>query len=132
MSLETGLSAKVRTEVTPDMTAESQGSGEVEGLASPCMVRLMEMAAVKAVDGRLAQGMTHVGTRMEVTHVAPTPVGMEVVATATLVEVEGRHLVFSVTLEDKGGIVGKGTHQRIIVDKQRFDDRIRARWSVGE
>lgn len=132
MSLETGLSAKVKAEVTADMTALSQGSGEVEGLASPVLIRLMEAASVKALQGQLMSGMTSVGQRVEVTHVAPTPVGMEVVATATLVEVEGRHLVFSVVVEDQGGVIGKGTHVRMVVDKSRFEDRIKARWTVGQ
>lgn len=132
MSLETGLSAKVKAEVTADMTASSQGSGEVEGLASPVLIRLMETASVKALQGQLMSGMTSVGQRIEVTHVAPTPVGMEVVATATLVEVEGRHLVFSVVVEDQGGVIGKGTHVRMVVDKSRFEDRIKARWAVGQ
>ena len=95
MSLEPGLTGKVKAVVTLDMTALSQGSGAVEGLATPVMVRLMEAAAI------------------------------------TLVEVEGRLLIFSVSAEDAGGLIGKGTHQRVIVDKERFDDRIKARWTVG-
>ncbi|MCL5736069.1 MAG: thioesterase family protein [Actinobacteria bacterium] len=129
MSLEPGITAKVKAEVTPDMTALSQGSGAVEGLATPVMIRLMEAAAIKALEGQLMPGMTSVGTRVEVTHAAPTPVGMEVVAAATLVEVEGRLLIFSVSADDAGGQIGKGTHHRVIVDKDRFDDRIAARWT---
>jgi predicted thioesterase len=112
------------------MTALSQGSGEVEGLATPVMICLMEAAAIKALEGVLAPGMTTVGTRIEVTHAAPTPVGMEVTATATLVEVEGRLLIFTVSAEDAAGQIGKGTHQRVMVDKSRFDERISGRWTV--
>lgn len=130
MSLEPGLTAKVAREVTQDMTALSQGSGEVEGLATPVMICLMEAAAIKALEGVLAPGMTTVGTRIEVTHAAPTPVGMEVTATATLVEVEGRLLIFTVSAEDAAGQIGKGTHQRVMVDKSRFDERISGRWTV--
>jgi predicted thioesterase len=131
MSLEPGLSARVKSVVTADLTALSQGSGEVEGLATPILVRMMEAAAIKAVEGHLSSGMTSVCTRVEVTHVAPTPVGMEVIATASLVEVEGRLLVFSVTAEDQSGVIGKGTHQRVIVDKQTFAGRIESRWTAG-
>jgi fluoroacetyl-CoA thioesterase len=131
MSLEPGLTGKVKAVVTSDMTALSQGSGLVEGLATPVMVRLMEAAAIKALEGELMPEMTSVGTRIEITHAAPTPIGMEVSACATLVEVEGRLLIFSVSAEDGGGLIGKGTHQRVIVDKERFDDRIKARWTVG-
>lgn len=130
MSLEPGLSAKVKTVVTPDLTALSQGSGAVESLATGAMVRLMEVAAIKAVDGQLGPGMTSVCTRVDVIHVAPTPVGMEVTAQATLVEAEGRLLVFSVSVEDKGGVIGKGTQQRVIVAKDGFDERIESRWTV--
>jgi fluoroacetyl-CoA thioesterase len=132
MSLEPGLSAKVKSVVTADLTALNQGSGEVEGLATPIMVRMMEEAAIKAVAGHLTPGMTSVGTRVEVTHVAPTPVGMNVVAQATLVEVEGRLLVFSVSAEDQSGVIGKGTHQRVIVDKETFSGRIQSRWTAGQ
>ncbi len=132
MSLEPGLSAKVKSPVTADLTALSQGSGDVEGLATPIMVRMMEAAAIKALEGELTPGMTSVGTRVDVTHVAPTPVGMEVVAQATLLEVEGRLLVFSVSAEDQSGVIGKGTHQRIIVDKESFAGRIESRWTAGQ
>jgi predicted thioesterase len=131
MSLEPGLTAKVKSEVTQDKTALSQGSGEVEGLATPVMICLMEAAAIKALEGELTPGMTSVGTRMEVTHAAPTPVGMEISATATLVEVEGRLLIFSVSADDSAGQIGKGTHQRVLVDKARFDDRIKGRWTLN-
>jgi fluoroacetyl-CoA thioesterase len=132
MSLEPGLSAKVKSVVTDDLTALNQGSGEVEGLATPIMVRMMEEAAIKALEGHLTPGMTSVGTRVEVTHVAPTPVGMNVVAQATLLEVEGRLLIFSVSAEDESGVIGKGTHQRVIVDKETFAGRIQSRWTVGQ
>ena len=132
MSLEPGLSAKVKSVVTDDLTALNQGSGEVEGLATPIMVRMMEEAAIKALEGHLTPGMTSVGTRVEVTHVAPTPVGMNVVAQATLLEVEGRLLIFSVSAEDESGVIGKGTHQRVIVDKETFAGRIQSRWTVGK
>ncbi len=132
MSLEPGLSAKVEGEVTADLTARSQGSGEVDGLATPVMVLMMEEAAIKALEGRLGEGMTSVGTRLDVTHVAPTPVGMRVTAQATLVEVEGRRLVFSVTADDESGVIGKGTHERFIVNKEGFAGRIQARWTPEE
>jgi fluoroacetyl-CoA thioesterase len=132
MNLEPGLSAKVEAEVSADMTALSQGSGDVEGLATPVMVCMMEAAAVKAVEGRLPQGMTSVGTRLEVSHVAPTPVGMKVVAQATLLEVEGRLLIFSVLAEDESGVIGKGTHQRSIANKDNFVARIGSRWEAVE
>ena len=132
MSLEPGLSAKVEGEVTADLTARSQGSGEVDGLATPIMVLMMEEAAIKALEGRLGEGMTSVGTRLDVTHVAPTPVGMRVTAQATLVEVEGRRLVFSVAAEELRDEIGKGTHERFIVNKEGFAGRIESRGTPEE
>ena len=131
MSLEPGLAARVSAVVTPDMTARSLGSGDVEGLATSAMIHLMEAAAVKALNGELASDMISVGTLVDVTHAAPTPVGMEVVAHATLVEIEGRLLVFSVVAEDDAGVIGKGTHQRVIVGRAGFDERLQSRWAAG-
>jgi len=131
MSLEPGLAARVSAVVTPDMTARSLGSGDVEGLATSAMIHLMEAAAVKALNGELASDMISVGTLVDVTHAAPTPVGMEVVAHATLVEIEGRLLVFSVVAEDDAGVIGKGTHQRVIVGRAGFGERLQSRWAAG-
>lgn len=132
MSLEPGLAAKVTAVVTADLTARSQGTGDVDGLASPVMVRWMEAAAVEALEDQLGDDMTSVSTRIDVTHAAPTPVGMEVVTHATLLEVEGRLLVFSVVAEDRSGVIGKGTHQRVIVRREGFNERIESRWADTE
>jgi fluoroacetyl-CoA thioesterase len=129
MSLEPGLTARVTAAVLPELTALSLASGDVEGLATSAMVRLMEAAAVKAIEGRLTADMTSVGTRVDVTHAAPTPVGMEVTAQATLVEIEGRLLVFAVVAEDHAGVIGKGTHHRVIVGRAGFAERLGSRWA---
>lgn len=131
MSLEPGLTARVTAVVVRELTAQSLASGDVAGLATSAMVRLMEAAAVKALEGRLTPDMTSVGTRVEITHAAPTPVGMEVVAQATLVEIEGRLLVFSVTAEDHAGVIGKGSHHRVIVGKAGFAERLESRSACG-
>lgn len=131
MTVESGLSARVSAVVTSDMTAESQGTGDVTGLSTSIMTQLMEAAAVKAIEGRLAADMISVGTLIDITHAAPTPVGMKVVAQATLIEVEGRRLVFSVVAEDEAGPIGKGTHHRIIVGRAGFTERLQSRWSGG-
>jgi fluoroacetyl-CoA thioesterase len=129
MSLEPGLTARVTAVVAPELTAATLGSGDVEGLATSAMVRLMEVAAVKALEGRLTAEMMSVGTHIDVTHVAPTPVGMEVAAQATLVEIEGRSLVFSVVAEDDSGVIGRGTHHRVIVGRAGFAERLESRWA---
>lgn len=131
MTLEPGLTARVSEVVGRGATAVSLASGDVEGLATSAMVRLMEAASVQALEGQLTDEMTSVGTRLDVTHVAPTPVGMEVVAQATLVEIEGRLLVFSVVAEDDSGVIGRGTHQRVIVGRAGFAERLQSRWAGG-
>ena len=131
MTVEPGLSAKVSAVVTEEMTAQSQGTGDVTGLSTSVMTQLMEAAAVRAIEGRLAADMISVGTLIDVTHAAPSPVGIKVVAQATLVEVEGRRLVFSVAAEDEAGLVGKGTHQRVIVGRAGFTERLQSRWADG-
>ena len=132
MALEPGLNARVSAIVDQTMTADSQGTQGVKGLATPVMVRLMENAAVKAVAPDIAADLTTVGTRLDITHLAPTPVGMRVEARATLLEVEGRVLVFAVSAEDEAGIIGKGTHQRVIVRRQGFAERTEARWTEAQ
>ncbi len=128
MSVEPGLCARTSVVVTADLTARSQGTGDVEGLSTSTMVQLMEAAAVKAIEGRLGADMISVGTVIDVTHAAPSPVGMKVRAQATLIEVEGRLLVFSVVAEDDAGVVGKGTHHRVIVGRAGFAERLQSRW----
>ena len=102
-------------------TALAMGSGDMEVLATPAMVALMENAAMRAVEKELPEGSTTVGALMNTTHVKPSPVGAEVSAEATLVEeVDGRKLVFAVKASDKSGIIGEGTHVRYVVDREKF------------
>ena len=130
MSIEPGITGTAKTKVSVDMTASKQGSGLVEGLATPVMILLMEEAAVRALEGQLAPGKTSVGTSVDIKHVAPTPVGMEVEASATLTKVEGHALTFTVSVDDERGLIGKGVHQRAVVDKASFAERIAARWEA--
>jgi predicted thioesterase len=91
------------------------------------MIALMESAAVKAVARELAPDLTTVGARVEVTHLAPTPMGLRVEARATLLEVEGRQLVFAVSAEDEAGVIGRGTHERVVVQRRGFAEKIEGR-----
>jgi fluoroacetyl-CoA thioesterase len=122
----------VQLVVAPEHTAQHLGSGAVQVLATPQMVLLIERAAVAAVDPLLPAGYRSVGTHLDVQHLAPTPLGFEVTATAELVEVEGRRLTFRVQVHDRppGGtsdrteLVGEGTHGRAVVDLRRFGERV--------
>jgi len=119
-----GLKGEVRLVVGLEHTAKHLGSGGAQVLATPQMVLLMERAGVAAVDRLLPEGYRTVGAHLDVRHLAPTPVGLEVVATAELVEVQGRRLVFHVQAHDGVELVGEGTHQRAIIDVQRFAERV--------
>ena len=127
MTLVAGLSGSIDLVVTQASTAAAVGSGLVEGLSTPTMLALMEGAAIAAVDGHLDEGASTVGTRVDIEHLAPTPVGMRVVAQATLEAIEGRRLTFVVQAADEVGEIGRGTHERYLVDSATFAERLRNR-----
>jgi len=118
--LRIGLRGEAALRVTSDHTAEALGSGDVPVLATPALVALLERAAVKAVEGRLNQGETTVGAWIEVSHLAATPVGVDVTAEAELVSIEGRKLTFSVIAHDHRNKIGECKHHRMIVSRDRF------------
>ena len=121
--LEPGLHGESVIVVGTRDTAPHVGSGKIKVLATPVMVSLMEEAALNAVEGLLPPGHQTVGTRLDITHVAATPVGLHVTAHAELVGVEGRRLTFRVWADDERDRIGEGTHERIIVNVARFDAR---------
>jgi predicted thioesterase len=125
--LRPGLSATVEREVTEAMTAEALGSGDVPVLGTPAVLTLAEEAAVAALAGRLDEGSTTVGSWVELHHLAPTPVGARVSATATLVAVEGRRLTFDVTVADPAGAVAEVRHTRAMVPREPFLATARSR-----
>jgi len=105
-------------------TAPHVGSGKVEVLATPVLVNLMEAAALHAAEQFLPAGHQSLGTRLDIRHIAATPVGMKVVATAEVVKVEGRLISFRVEARDEKELVGDGTHDRVVVNVARFDQRV--------
>ena len=107
--METGITGKREIEVTSENTAKTVGSGELNVLATPAMIALMEETAYKSVAAELEPGMGSVGTLMNVKHVSATPVGMRVTCRTELTEVDGRRLVFHVEAYDEAGLVGEGT-----------------------
>ena len=118
--LKPGLTGTAETVVRETNTALAMGSGSLHVFATPSMIALMEQAACNAVAACLDEESTSVGTLVNVTHDAATGMGKKVTATATLVEVQGRKLVFEVTAADKDKQIGKGTHERFIVNKEKF------------
>lgn len=125
--LEPGRQATVEETVTAEMTAQELGSGDVPVLGTPAVLALVEAAAVAAVADALEPATTSVGTSIELEHLAPTPVGGVVTATAALATVEGRRLEFRFEVTDGAGPVARGTHVRTIVDRERFLGSARAR-----
>ncbi len=121
--LTPGLSAAIRRQVESASTARQLGSGAVDVLATPELIRLMEMAAVVALADHLPPEYTSVGVTVAVKHLAPTPVGLSVEARATLIEVQGRRLTFQVAARDDVEEVAQGTHERVLVEVEGFTVR---------
>lgn len=114
------LNATVTEVVTHEKTALTVGSGSLKVYATPAMLALIERAACEAVSSLLGEGETTVGTLLNVEHLAATPVGMNVSATAELVSREGRKFVFEVSASDESGLIGKGMHERFLVFSEKF------------
>src|SRR5215216_2248686 len=112
MSLVPGLIGSAEVVVSGEHLASTLGSGSVEVFGTPAMIALMEAAACSCVQDALAgSGMTTVGSRVDIRHLAPTSVGVHVRADAELIEVDGRRLVFHVTASDGADTIGEGTHE---------------------
>lgn len=120
MALAIGLVGEATATVTDENTAAAVGSGGVNVFGTPMMIGLMEMAAARSVQPYLADGETTVGTLVNVSHLAATPIGMGVRATATLEQIDGRRLVFRVEAFDDREKIGEGTHERAIVQLEKF------------
>lgn len=123
-TLQPGLKGSVEIVVGEEHTAPHVGSGRVHVLATPVMVNLMEAAALQAVEGLLPAGHQTVGTHLDITHTAATPVGMRVRVYAEVTKVEKRTLTFNVYAEDEKERIGGGVHERIIINLERFDQRM--------
>lgn len=118
--LKPDLTGAAETVVRETNTALAMGSGSLHVFATPSMIALMEQAACNAVAACLDEESTSVGTLVNITHNAATGMGKKVTATATLTAVEGRKLVFEITAADEDKQIGKGTHERFIVNKEKF------------
>jgi predicted thioesterase len=122
--LKPGIKGEATVMVTPELTANRIATGVVEVYATPQMIALMEKASSETVQPFLAPGQSTVGTLVNVTHIAATPIGHTVRAEAELAEVEGRRLVFRVAAYDEFEKIGEGRHERFIIDEDRFLNRV--------
>jgi len=125
--LTPGLEGHAEIVVGEEHTAPRIGSGRVRVLATPVMINLMEAAALDAAENLIPAGHQSLGTRLDVRHIAATPVGMRVRATAKLIAVDGRTLEFRVEAHDEKDLIGDGMHTRLVVNVARFDQRVQAK-----
>lgn len=120
MDIPVGAKGRVDGVVTRELTAAAIGSGTVEVFATPYMIAAMENASCEALRPYYGQGENSVGTKLEVTHDAATPVGMKYWAEAEVIEVDRRRVVLKVTAYDETGPIGGGLHERFIIQSEKF------------
>ena len=131
MPVTVGMKGRAETVVTPENTADAVGSGLVPVFATPYMVALMENAAVNAVQPAMEENQGTVGTVLNITHDAATPIGMKVWAEAEVTAVEGRKITLSVRAFDECGPIGSGTHERFVITVDRFLAKAQAKKAEG-
>jgi predicted thioesterase len=129
--IQIGMKASAELVVGEEHTAPRVGSGKVHVLATPVMINLFEAAALAAVEEYLSPGFQSLGTVLNVRHIAATPVGMRVRATAEVVGVEKRTIHFRVEARDERDLIGDGTHERVVVNVQKFDQRVQEKLKKG-
>lgn len=125
--LQPGIKAEKSLTVTDANTAKTMGSGTLDVFATPAMVALIEQTAYTSIESELEPGWGSVGTSLNIQHLSATPVGMTVTATTELVEVDRRRLVFHAEVYDEKGLVGKGTHERFLVENEKFQAKADAK-----
>jgi len=123
--LRPGLRGEASLIVGEEHTAPRIGSGAIHVLATPVMINVIEAAALAAVERLLPAGHQSLGTVLNVRHIAATPVGMRVTATATVQKVDGRTVYFTVEARDERELIGDGTHERVVVNVEKFDQRVK-------
>lgn len=127
MELKVGMRFTKTVTVTKENTALAVGSGDVEVFATPMMLALMEGAAASGLAQHLPPEQTSVGGQISSSHVAATPVGMTVTATAQVTGIEKNRVTFAVSASDEAGLIGEGEHLRFIVERQKFLARAQAK-----
>ena len=118
--LKEGITGHQETIVTVENTAKMMKSGTLDVFATPAMIALMEQTAYESVAGELEEGYGTVGTMLNVKHVSATPLGMKVTCESTLTKIDGRALTFEVKAFDERGLIGEGTHERFLVQNEKF------------
>ncbi len=130
--LKPGLTGDSSETVTDDLTAANYQSGLVAAFATPALVGLMENAAYNATKPHVPAGQTTVGIEVSIKHLAATPPGMRVRAHAEVIKIEGRRIDYHVEAWDEVEKIGEGTHVRMIVDEDRFNERFKKKLAQGK
>ena len=130
--IEPGLTGTAQIIVANEHTAPFVGSGRIAVLATPVMINVIEAAALEAIEHLLPEGHQSLGTHLDVSHIAATPVGLRVTATAEVVKVEGRTITLRVEARDEVEVIGNGTHQRVVVSVARFDERVQRKTQAAD
>ena len=125
--MEIGIIGKGEIVVTKDVTAAAIGSGMVDVFATPMMISLMENTCAKSVASHLQADESTVGTHVNVSHCAATPIGMKVYCESELIEIDRRKLTFKVTAYDERGLIGEGLHERFNKNKKKFQAKINSK-----
>jgi fluoroacetyl-CoA thioesterase len=126
-----GLTGSASLVVAPEHTAPRVGSGQIAVLATPVMINVIEAAALAAVEHLLPPGHQSLGIHLDVRHFAATPVGLKVTASAEVTGMEGRTISFRVEARDERELIGDGTHERVVVNVARFDERVQRKVGKG-
>ena len=125
MNLQPGLIGTAQLVVADEHTAPRVGSGMVHVLATPVMINLIEAAALDAIERRLPPGTQSLGTVLNIRHIAATPVGMKAQARVEVVKIDGRTVHFKVEVHDEKDLIGDGTHERVVVNVEKFAARVK-------
>ena len=126
-----GLTGSHQIRVAPEHTAPFVGSGRIAVLATPVMINIIEAASLAAVEHLLPLGHQSLGIKLDVSHVAATPIGFRVTATAEVIRLEVRTITFRVEARDDMDVIGGGTHERVVVSVARFDERVQRKMRDG-
>ena len=125
--LETGIKGYQERMVDQSVTASTYGSGLLDVFSTPAMIVLIEETAWKSVQKELPEGQGTVGTKLDIDHLSATPVGMKVWCETELTQIDRRRLVFHVDVYDSCGLIGTGTHERFIIDNEKFMKKAEAK-----
>lgn len=125
-----GAKAEHKMTVTPDVTAEKVGSGLLPVFATPSMIALVELTACELLAPYLPDGITSVGTAVNIKHLSATPVGREVRCECELKETDGRRFLFYAKVYDEAGLIGEGEHERYTVKSERFMEKTLAKFEI--